>query len=75
MLNEERENEAAHKETILSITALPGTFRLAYSLDGEEYKTCGEGFRAREGKWIGAKAGIFCTRHKHENDGGYTDYD
>ena len=39
------------------------------------YGSLGEAFQAREGKWIGAKVGLFCTRTFHENNGGYADYD
>ena len=30
---------------------------------------------AREGKWIGAKMGFFCTRQNVINDGGWLDID
>lgn len=33
----------------------------SYSLDGHHYVTCNERFQARQGKWIGAKVGIFST--------------
>jgi hypothetical protein len=35
----------------------------------------GEKFNAREGLWIGAKVGLFCTRPKPLNDSGYADVD
>ena len=42
----------------------------AYSLDGKKYTTVGEFFTARQGKWIGAKVGLFCvTRMKAIRDG------
>jgi len=52
-----------------------GQCRFAYSLDGKNYADFGKEFQAKEGKWIGAKVGIFCVRREHENDGGYADYD
>jgi len=48
----------------------------SYSLDGKKYNKMGEAFQAREGKWIGAKVGTFCTRPSIvTNDGGWTDVD
>ena len=46
----------------------------AYSLDGKKYMTVGEPFTARQGKWIGAKVGVFCVT---PNDGnrGWADVD
>lgn len=52
-----------------------GRCRFAYSLDGKDYTDIGDAFQAKEGKWIGAKVGIFCVRPEHENDGGYANYD
>ena len=52
-----------------------GTCRFSYSLDGKQFTPIGEPFQAREGKWIGAKVGLFCTRTARQNDGGYADYD
>ena len=36
----------------------------SYSLDGKKYESLGVPFQAREGQWIGAKVGMFCTRPK-----------
>ena len=48
----------------------------SYSLDGKKYQPLGEAFQAREGQWIGAKVGTFCTRpHIKTNDGGWADVD
>lgn len=48
----------------------------SYSLDGKKYRKLGNSFQAREGKWIGAKVGMFCTRPAiRTNDGGWTDVD
>ncbi|PHN01642.1 glycoside hydrolase family 43 protein [Flavilitoribacter nigricans] len=52
-----------------------GKCTFAYSLDGQDYRDFGNTFTAREGKWIGAKVGLFSVRDKHQNDGGYTDID
>lgn len=48
----------------------------SYSLDGKKYKKLGNDFQAKEGKWIGAKIGTFCTRPAIvTNDGGWTEVD
>lgn len=48
----------------------------SYSLDGKKYESLGVPFRAREGQWIGAKVGMFCTRPAIKtNDGGWADVD
>lgn len=47
----------------------------SYSTDGKRFDSIGKMFSAREGKWIGAKVGVFCERPKHLNDSGYADID
>lgn len=48
----------------------------SYSLDGKKYQKLGNAFQAKEGKWIGAKIGTFCTRPAIvTNDGGWTEID
>ncbi|MDR2449410.1 MAG: glycoside hydrolase 43 family protein [Prevotellaceae bacterium] len=47
----------------------------SYSINGETYRQIGEPFTAREGKWIGAKAGLFCSRPSTFNDAGWVDTD
>lgn len=42
-----------------------------YSLDGVNFKTIGAPFTAREGKWVGAKVGLFSMGKK----GTYADFD
>lgn len=50
--------------------------QFSYSLDGKKFKPLGEAFLAKEGKWIGAKTGVFCTRPAKERvDGGWVDVD
>ncbi|WP_437917880.1 glycoside hydrolase family 43 protein [Sphingobacterium sp. LRF_L2] len=46
-----------------------------YSIDGVNFERLGKSFSAKEGKWIGAKIGIFSCRLKASNDGGYADFD
>ena len=49
----------------------------SYSLNGKKFQPLGETVPSqKEGKWIGAKVGMFCTRPAIvTNDGGWTDVD
>jgi len=47
----------------------------SYSTDGNVFSRIGEAFTAREGLWIGAKVGLYCSRPKASNDSGYADVD
>lgn len=49
--------------------------RFSYSVDGKQFTQAGQEFQAETGRWIGAKAGIFCTRETQINDAGYADFD
>lgn len=52
-----------------------GTYSFSYSADDKKYARLGKDFKAKEGKWIGAKIGTFCTRPIQKNDGGRVDID
>ena len=67
-----RQSKAANKERINEPNALC-TF--SYSINGKSFTPIGEVFTAREGLWIGAKVGIYCSRPKASNDSGYADVD
>ena len=47
----------------------------SYSLDGKSFTSAGEPFKAREGRWIGAKVGFFYNRPGKFNDAGTADID
>lgn len=52
------------------------TCDFSYSTDGQTFSPLGTTFQAREGKWIGAKVGTFCTRPAiRASDGGWADVD
>jgi hypothetical protein len=53
-----------------------GKCNFSYSLDGKKYHPVGITFTSDEGKWIGAKVGLFCHR-PYENSGeqGYADFE
>ena len=46
-----------------------------YSENGNEYKKIGAPFKAKEGKWIGAKIGLFSISTQDSKPGGYADID
>jgi beta-xylosidase len=50
-------------------------YRFAYSTDGQHYQWINNTFTAREGKWIGAKMGVFISRKSKTNDAGFVDLD
>ena len=47
----------------------------SYSFDGKQYKSNADDFKARQGKWVGAKFGLFATGLKKTNDCGAVDFD
>ena len=51
-----------------------GVCHFHYSLDGKKYQPVGEPFTARQGKWIGAKVGLFSTA-PFGKDRGWVDAD
>jgi beta-xylosidase len=79
--------QGTHERTIAKVSLSTNTIELrlgviaggicqfGYRTDDGTFIDFGEPFQAREGKWIGAKVGLFCQRTAHENDGGYVNYD
>jgi hypothetical protein len=63
-------------EIILTVTctAKDGCV-FGYEPDGKTKQPVGEPFKPREGRWIGAKVGLFFTRPADFNDGGTADVD
>jgi len=49
--------------------------RYSYSFDGNSYTDIDEKFTVEKGRWIGAKAGIFCVGESQTNDAGSADFD
>lgn len=49
--------------------------RFSYSADGKNFLPLGEPFNAREGRWIGAKVGLFAVREGETREYGYADFD
>jgi beta-xylosidase len=60
----------------LSVAVSDGAVcQYSYSFDGRTFINIHEKFVAEKGRWIGAKAGIFCTGEMQTNDAGYADFD
>lgn len=52
-----------------------GACRFMYSTDGKKFEPVSESFQAREGRWIGAKIGLFCSSYGTGRDRGWIDAD
>lgn len=55
--------------------AIGGQVTFSYSSDGTNFLAIGELFQPREGRWIGAKIGLFATRSGAAREYGYADFD
>ena len=49
--------------------------RFSYSLNGKKFTDCGEAFKMRQGKWIGAKFGYISAETDAKADRGWIDAD
>jgi len=80
--------DSGHAEEKQTILKLPGSTvylrvkvtagarcNFSYSLDGKSFNGAGQEFYAEQGRWIGAKVGLFATRDTPSNDAGYADID
>ena len=52
-----------------------GMTQFKYSLDGKKFTNIGEPFKAREGKWVGAKSGLYALKSKSTGISGYALFD
>jgi beta-xylosidase len=52
-----------------------GIARFSFSSDGAKFIPIGEPFKAREGKWIGARVGLFSLAMSEGSKHGYADFD
>ena len=60
----------------LRVTVSEGALcRFSYSFDGKDFTDVENTFKGREGKWIGAKVGLFCTTQSQTNDSSFADFD
>jgi len=49
--------------------------RFSYSLDGKTFTPCGDAYKVRQGKWIGAKFGYVAVENDVKSDRGWIDVD
>ncbi|WP_194765977.1 glycoside hydrolase 43 family protein [Tamlana sp. I1] len=57
----------------VEITAPNAMCQFSYSENGKKFKDIGKPFKAKEGKWIGAKVGLFSVSTMDAKRGGYAD--
>lgn len=55
--------------------AKEGKCNFMFSENGDNYKKIGEAFQAKEGRWIGAKVGLFSVTSEETGLKGYVDFD
>lgn len=68
--------ELKNKEFYLRVKVTKGAIcNFSFSTDNKLFTEIGTAFKAREGKWIGAKVGFFFTRNGKFNDAGTADID
>jgi beta-xylosidase len=58
-----------------TIYSKDGKCQFAYATDNKNYKNIGKPFHVREGKWIGAKVGLFALTEQQTGMRGYADFD
>jgi len=68
-----RASDAVYLRVIMTDSA---RFRFAYSASGraDDYHDIGEALQAREGRWVGAKVGLF-AEHASGPKSGFADFD
>ena len=52
-----------------------GVSRFSYSVDGTNFVAIGGPFTSRQGRWIGAKVGLFALGSVPVDEYGYADFD
>ncbi len=63
------------REFWLKATIRDGKAVFAYSTNGTNFLALGQEFKLREGKWVGSKISIFCTRQKTTGEPGFASFD
>lgn len=59
----------------VEVSAPDAMCQFSYSEDGKKYQKIGKPFKARVGKWMGAKVGLFSISPSEAKRGGYADVD
>ncbi len=66
---------AIYIDIYMQMRVKDGKCQFAYSMDGKRYKTVGDTFTMRQGKWIGAKMGFVSERFGTKSNRGWIDAD
>ena len=66
---------AIHEDIYLRLTVNDSKVHFAYSMNGKKFTTCGDEFRMKEGKWIGAKFGFVAVETDPKADRGWVEAD
>ena len=64
-----------HEDIYLRLKVSDSKVRFSYSLNGKTYTDCGDEFRMKEGKWIGAKFGFVAAESNAKADRGWVEAD
>ena len=64
-----------HEDIYLRLTVNDSQVHFSYSSDGKNFRECGDVFRMKEGKWIGAKFGYIAAESDPKADRGWVDAD
>jgi beta-xylosidase len=73
---EESSVPLANKNIYLRVTVTGNEVcNFSYSIDGDKFQSFGAPFKAKSGKWIGAKVGLFCVRDDYSEKSGYVKCD
>jgi len=64
-----------HEDIYMRMKVSNSKLRFAYSTNGKKYVDCGDEFKMREGKWIGAKFGFIAVETSEKADRGWVDAD
>ena len=64
-----------HEDIYLRLKVDNSRLRFAYSLNGKQFIDCGDEFKMREGKWIGAKFGFVAAETNPKCDKGWVEAD
>ena len=66
---------AKHEDIYLRLEVDNSMLHFAYSQNGKKFTPCGEPFKMKEGKWIGAKFGFVAVDASPKNDRGWVEAD
>jgi len=66
---------AIYEDMYLRMQVKDGKVNFSYSSDGKTFKSAGDTFKMREGKWIGAKVGFVAETSQNAKNQGFLDVD